>query len=365
MDLNLIGPINQLGYGIATLNILKGLIQRGHKVAFWPKYGQVDVTNAADLAIVQQGINNQAFFNKNAPSLNIWHQFDLAESIGYGVRHAMTFFELDEFTAREKHHLDSIQKLFVTCKWAQDIVCKEGRSRESVPIVPLGVDTKIFNPDGPKLVQQKHSTRFLAVGKWEVRKGHDILPSIFDDAFSNLDNYMLVMACHNPFIKEHNLEWRDYYKNSNCGDKIVIFDDRLEKQEDIAQLMRSVDCGIFLSRAEAWNFELLEMMACGKPVIATNYSGHTAYVNSENSYLVDIDSFEEAYDGVFFKSHNGVWASFGPSQFKKIVAFLRQVHEIKQGRREGTLENSAGLATARAFSWDNCCAILEKELFGG
>ena len=49
------------------------------------------------------------------------------------------------------------------------------------------------------------------------------------------------------------------------------------------------DCGLFPARAEGWNLELLEMMACGKQVIATNYSAHTEFCTKENSILIESD----------------------------------------------------------------------------
>ena len=64
--------------------------------------------------------------------------------------------------------------------------------------------------------------------------------------------------------------------------------------------MSKVDVGIFPSRAEGWNLEILELMSCGKHIITTNYSAHTEFCNKENALLVDIDELETAYDGKWF-----------------------------------------------------------------
>ena len=65
--------------------------------------------------------------------------------------------------------------------------------------------------------------------------------------------------------------------------------------------MSQTDCGVFPARAEGWNLELLEMMSCGKNVIATNYSSHTEFCNSENCMLVETTELEDAHDGKWFR----------------------------------------------------------------
>src|SRR5690242_318515 len=75
--------------------------------------------------------------------------------------------------------------------------------------------------------------------------------------------------------------------------KIIPFQ---ETQSQIADIMRLTDCGVFPSRAEGWGLGALEMMACGKYNIVTNYSGFTEFCDKENSLLIDIDNLETAYD---------------------------------------------------------------------
>ena len=114
--------------------------------------------------------------------------------------------------------------------------------------------------------------------------------------------------------------------------------------------MAQVDCGIFPSRAEGWNLELLEMMSCGKSVITTNYSAHTEFCDNENSYLVNIENEEDAEDGVFFRRNVGEWASIGQKQIQQFADHMRHVYELKQNNRlQG---NSHGITTAKKFNWN-------------
>jgi glycosyltransferase involved in cell wall biosynthesis len=133
--------------------------------------------------------------------------------------------------------------------------------------------------------------------------------------------------------------------------------------------MRQTDCGIFPARAEGWNLELLEMMACGKDVIATNYSAHTEFCNKDNCFLVDINGLETAHDGVFFSGKYGHWASFDNFAKDQLIEHMRNVHGVKQQyingwdsqMRDFTSRNHAGIKTAKKFTWKNSA----QELLNG
>ena len=113
--------------------------------------------------------------------------------------------------------------------------------------------------------------------------------------------------------------------------------------------MCKVDCGVFPSRAEGWNLEALELMACGKNIIVTNYSAHTEFCNTENSMLVDIDDTEKAFDGIWFQGE-GNWAKIADKQQEQISSYMKEVHEKKS---TGLLNcNTSGLITSQNFNWN-------------
>ena len=119
----------------------------------------------------------------------------------------------------------------------------------------------------------------------------------------------------------------------------------------MAKFMAYVDCGVYISRAEGWNLELLETMAMNKPVIVSDYSAHTEFCNSDNSYLVDVDTTEPAHDGKYFQGQ-GNWAKIGQKQIDQTIDYLRFVYnnQIKT--------NPEGLKTAQNLSWGNSARTL-------
>jgi len=347
--INLIAPINNLGYGVAGYNIFKSLYQINSSVALYP----ISRPEFVD-EYVKAGLDNRyrSFVNKDGkvgdlPSVKIWHQNDLHSHIGKDSHIGFPIFELTEFNDEEKLSMKHCDKIFVCSQWAKDVVLSQVNFyNENVHVVPLGVDTEIFTPS----LSGRKPTVFLNCGKWEKRKGHDVLLECFNYAFTETDDVELWMMCDNPFIGKNNDAWRDLYKTSPLGSKIRVIP-RQQTHKDVYTIMRQADCGVFPSRAEGWNLELLEMMACGKQVIATNYSAHTEFCNAENSHLVTVQELEPAQDGVFFSGSHGRWATFSDSQKEQTILHMRSVHAAKSENRLSI--NEAGVKTANKFSWQN------------
>ena len=120
MKINVISPINQLGYRITGLNIVKNLAINNDISLFM--IGQPQVTNQNDADVISKCINNARFFDYNAPCIKIWHQHDMAQFAGMGTRIGFPIFELDTFNELEKHQLNSLDKIFVCSNWAKTII---------------------------------------------------------------------------------------------------------------------------------------------------------------------------------------------------------------------------------------------------
>ncbi len=337
--INITAPINTLGYGVASYNIIKNLYGIGEQVSYFP-IGNPEPPEKQDF------LNGMMLKTPSlqAPSVKIWHQNDVHHHVGKGLHVGFPIFELDRFSRQEIWSMSHNDRIFVCSHWAESVV-KNAMNIET-RVVPLGVDTDLFQPHESK----RPATIFFNCGKWEIRKGHDVLVDCFNTAFEHSDDVELWMMCENPFYSEQQQkEWINLYKQSKLGDKIRIIP-RQKTHQDVYNIMKQTDCGVFPARAEGWNLELLEMMACGKQVIATNYSAHTEFCNSSNSMLVEVNSLELANDGVWFKG-NGMWASLDSDATEQIISHMRSVHDQK---RQGLLhQNIDGIQTSREFSWEN------------
>jgi glycosyltransferase involved in cell wall biosynthesis len=350
MNINFSCPINNTGYGIASWNILKNLYRLNLNIAYFP-IGQPSASSKEDYDLILKLYHNSHYFDHEAPFIKIWHQFDLANHIGKGRYFALPFFELDTFNEMELSHLKVPDQLLVTSNWAKDVL-RSNNINSQVNIVPLGVDRNIFDENK---YAKNHTNKyvFLNIGKWEVRKGHDILLELFQNAFpfqEDVELWLLASENTNNYSSAKELDrWKNIY-NSDPRVKLLP---SAQNHIEIAQIMNDANCGIFPSRAEGWNLELLEMMSMNKPVIATNYSAHTEFCNSNNCYLIDIEEKEKAYDGKAFIGQ-GSWAKIDQKQKDQIIEYMRNAY------KNNIKINNHGVETAEKYSWFNSA----KKLLG-
>lgn len=350
--INYNSPICLTGYGIVSLNILRELYKIDNNIISYFPMGQPNLQNEYDHKIVSEMFNNRYLFDIHAPFIKIWHQFDLGSRIGRGKYFAFPFFELDTFDKSECIHMSVPDVLFVSSKWAQDIVKSNNIKTESY-VVPLGVDRDIFDHN-IKSTRVDNKYIFLNIGKWEVRKGHDILLELFNKAFPNeTDVELCILASEttnsysNP---EELIRWKSIYNSPRV--KLLH---GVETHREVAQLIANSDCGIYPSRAEGWNLELLETMSMNKPVIATNYSSHTEFCNQDNCFLVDIDKVEPAHDGKVFNGQ-GNWAKIGEQQKEQIISHMRYAYNNRLS------QNPQGLETAKKYGWNKTANIIMERI---
>ena len=354
MDINLTCPINQLGYGVVGANIFLNLI-KNHNVSLWP-LGPIE-WDESKFDVIKKGLVNSESFNYNATSLKIWHQFDMASHCGTGKKVGLVFFESSKLKPKDIHHLNYLDKIIVTSNWAKNVLMNQNIEESKIFVVKLGVDNSIFEKSE---IDSRTTTKIVCVGKWEIRKGHDLILDIIQNTFDVNDDFKLIMCCSNPFLdSEEQNHWISFFEKSKFFDKIIVLKDRLQSQNDVAKLMMSSDVGIFPYRAEAWNLELAEMLSIGKHCIATNYSGPTEFASDAGAIMINPDGMESAYDGKWFDG-SGEWATLGKNYIKTFSEALRNIHEKKQKLDLKT--NLLGIDYFNKNTWEKTCSDIVSQL---
>jgi glycosyltransferase involved in cell wall biosynthesis len=358
MDINLVAAIDSSGYGVVGLNVLLALTAEGHDVAFFPRSvrGNEPVLGLHDTSVVMRALRRQRQLDMDAPCLRISSEDDMTLFAGRGRRCGLAFFDTTGLTDIERRHLGSVDRLFVASGWARGVAIDNGLDPDAVMTVPMGVDRARFSSSP---LTAEGPTVFLHVGTWQRRKGQDVLLEAFERAFAPGDQVELRLLAGNPWsgLGEH--RWVERCQQSPLRDHITVVP-RVEEHSDVAELMRQADCGVFPSRSEAWNLEPLEMLSCGRHVIATDFAGHREFLDRENARLIEIDELEPAIDRVwmpvFGTRKTGDWAHLGSRQVDQLVEHLQAVHDCKQRGALGI--NEAGIATAERFTWHRTARVL-------
>lgn len=353
--MNLISPIDcNTGYGITGYNIWKYLFAKNHDLCLFP-IGNISPEKIWHINNLQKSAySNKLNFDGSQPCLKVWHDNDFfTKPVGNGLYGGLSFFEIDKVSDISKKSYSLLDIIFVPSQWAKDILIQNGLKSSNIVVCPQGVDTSIFNNE---TLEDKNDTYvFINIGKWEIRKGHDLIPDLFSKAFSQDDNVELWMVNHNPFLnRDQTNEWIKFYQQSLLSDKIRFFP-RLSTQQELSRIMSYSDCGLFPSRGEGWNNEAIELMAKNKPIIITNYSAHTEYCKSNNAYLIDINNTIPAYDNIWFNGE-GNWADFDQNASDQTIEHMRYVY------KNNIRSNLPGLETATSYSWEKTANIISENL---
>ena len=351
--MNIIAPITSYtGYGITSYNILRSLYKIDSNIKLFP-IGSVNIEQGWDQEIIKNSINNQENFDKEECCFKIWHDNDLITRTAGNSKYAtLSFFEIDKISKKSKIGYELSDIIFAPSEWAKNILMSNGISKDII-VCPQGVNRDVFNDQEPA-DKDKEKYIFINIGKWEIRKGHDILVDIFNNAFNEDDNVELWMLNHNSFLNtEQTNEWVSLYQNSKLANKIRIFP-RLPTQHHIAKIISYADCGIYPSRAEGWNNEAIETLSMNKPLIITNYSAHTEYCNNKNSYLVDIKNTTPANDDIWFHGE-GNWADIDSDNIDQFIEHMRYVY------KNNIRTNTEGVNTAKKYTWDNTANIINEK----
>lgn len=221
-----------------------------------------------------------------------------------GVRDVgYTFFEdniLDGPLVRK--HAARFKHVVCGSRWNETVLTEYGITNATTII--QGVDPALFHPCTNAKVFNKDKFVIFSGGKFEFRKGQDIVLRAFKHLQDKYSDVLLINSWFNYWafsfatMKHSRLirfapDGEDYYRNMLK----VYVDNGINPQNvvtlspkrnvEMARIYRNSDIGLFPNRCEGGtNLVLMEYMACGKPVIATFNTGHQDILTEQNSLQI-------------------------------------------------------------------------------
>jgi glycosyltransferase involved in cell wall biosynthesis len=253
-----------------------------------------------DLAVSQPGVNvNHPVLKAiTDESLQPWLS-DLKGNFTAGY----TFFEMNVLSPQNiQNGKDNFDIIVTGSKWCEEVLRKHGLNM--VTTIIQGIDPQLFNPAHAEKELFKDRFVVFSGGKFELRKGQDIVIRAYKILQDRHPDVMLINAWYNPwtfsmqtmasspYIKCKITE-TDYLKAinnillANGIDLSRVINVLPRQNAQMARLYKNTDVGLFPNRCEGGtNLVLMEYMACGTPVIASFSSGHKDVINPSNSILI-------------------------------------------------------------------------------
>jgi len=168
-------------------------------------------------------------------------------------------------------------KIIAISEYSKKSVIKYFKSKKDIEVIYNGIDTDFFKPLNLKIKNKK--TKLLFVGNLIKRKGVDLLPKVMEKLGGSYELYF-TSGMRTKVPKELK------FKNMIPFGKLT--------NEQLLLEYNKCDMLLFPSRLEGFGYSAVEAMACGKPVVVTNYSSLKEIVkDKENGYLCEINNVDD------------------------------------------------------------------------
>ena len=207
-------------------------------------------------------------------------------------------FETDRIPDSWVFHCNELDEIWVPSHFNLETFAASGVARRKLRVLPELVDEREFDPGRhqPLPLSNRRGFNFLSVFEWSSRKGWDVLLSAYFREFSLDDDvclYLKTYLMNEPERDALQIIWeriRAHVEKLDLGDKtwpkIEVLGGQIPTK-DLPRLYKATDCLVVPSRGEGWGRPHHEAMMMGLPVIATNWSANTDFMNQGNSYLLD------------------------------------------------------------------------------
>jgi glycosyltransferase involved in cell wall biosynthesis len=216
------------------------------------------------------------------------HNFEPISKIRGRKNLAYTFFEFP-LGPNAKKNARKYDVVFCGSTWCLTQMMARGITNGHVLV--QGVDRKVFHPKpNPR---QDGEFWIFSGGKFEYRKGQDLVLAAFKEICKRHHHVKLVTAWQNPWPQlcetmrestaiRYDLSGRTWKEqlgslcraNGIAADRVLSVDGIIPNKE-MADVYRMCDVGLFPNRCEGGtNLVAMEFMACGRSIVTHSLTGH-------------------------------------------------------------------------------------------
>lgn len=322
-NLNIMQLVSKLEYGgaeILSLNICKYLLNKENIFSF---ICSLHGTNGGLSALAEsEGVSFRYLDGKNKSKLKIMQDLfyllkkgkvDIIQVHGsymfqFVVLPALMAGTRIIYTEHSRHSLTKYPRLWnfsmFLGAYKSKVICVSndlydyltnyvGMNPSWVEVIHNGIDLSCFTPSCAKTDRPKDHEELIigTVGRLSEPKDHGNLLKAFSSVVKKVPNVRLMLVGEGELRR--NVE--DMIQQLGLEEKVCM----LGARGDIPELLLSMDIFALSSKREGFPISLLEAMACGRPVIATDVGGVREIVSSgEDGMVVPPEDHESLSKGL-------------------------------------------------------------------
>lgn len=264
-------------------------------------------------------------------------------------------WELEEFPDEWVGCIDLVDEIWTPAEFVSESIRK--KTDKPVRTIPYSVNAPVddkFDRKHFELPEDKFLF-FMMYNSGSIMERKNPIGTLeaFKKAFEkDNDKVGLVIKINemeDPAEMAKIIEFFDGYTN-------IYFITKNMSKIEVNSLVKAVDVFVSLHRAEGFGLGMAEAMLVGTPVIATNWSANTEFMNSDVACMVDYKLIELNEDyGLFKKGYR--WADADVSE---AAAFMRRLYEDSEYADE--ISKKAKVYIEKKLSMETSVELVKQRI---
>lgn len=345
------------GFACAARGYIKGLTENFVKVAYNFLRGTNDEEGDCDDEIINSICEYHGHLKM--PQV-IWGQAPYLYKNSGAHKIGFCEFEGEALPHEWIEPLNMMDEIWVPSIWDREKF-RLGGVNIPIYVFSQGIDKNYFHPNASRAdfkIPQKF--KFLCNAAWDPRKNLPALILAFKNEFTEEEDVCLIIETINTGLVQEIGDEVKKVKGPKNGGMVYVREDLLTREE-LPTIYTACDCFVFPTHGEAWGLPLFEALACGLPVITTDWGAPAEHLRDKNGKpyagVHFIESQKVPTETNYVYLQNNYWAEPSIAGLQKS---MRDVFENAKAEKVLALETSKIIR--KKFDWVEVCKPIKERL---